>query len=99
NFIEADMRDPAVCRRACQDVTVVLHEAALPSVPKSVADPVSSHDVNINGTFNMLMAARDAKVGRFIYAASSSAYGESPTLPKVESMPTSPLSPYAVNKL
>jgi len=98
-FIEADLRDPAACRRACQGVRVVLHQAALPSVPKSVADPVTSHECNINGTFNLLLAARDAKVERFVYAGSSSAYGESPTLPKVETMVTSPLSPYAVNKL
>lgn len=98
-FVEGDLRDPAVCKRVCAGVGVILHEAALPSVPKSVADPVASHDHNINGTFNLLAAARDAKVKRFVYAASSSAYGESPTLPKIETMPTSPLSPYAVNKL
>ena len=98
-LVEGDMADPAVCQRACQGVRVILHEAALPSVPKSVADPVASHRSNVQGTFNMLVAARDAKVERFIYAGSSSAYGESETLPKVESMTPSPLSPYAVQKL
>ncbi len=98
-LVEGDIADPAICSRACKDVRVVFHEAALPSVPKSVDDPVSSHRTNADGTFNMLMAARDAGVKRFIYAASSSAYGESPNLPKVETMKTQPLSPYAVQKL
>jgi len=98
-LIEGDIRDPATCKRACAGIEVVLHEAALPSVPKSVEDPVSSNAVNIDGTFNMLVAARDAKVRRFVYAASSSAYGDTPTLPKIETMPTNPLSPYAVQKL
>lgn len=98
-LIDGDMRDPAVCRRACANVRVVFHLAALPSVPKSVENPVDSHDVNINGTFNLLLAARDARAARFIYAGSSSAYGETQTLPKVETIPPSPLSPYAVNKL
>jgi nucleoside-diphosphate-sugar epimerase len=98
-LIEGDMADPKIAARACQGVRVVLHEAAIPSVPKSVADPVASHRANVEGTFQMLVAARDAKVQRFVYAASSSAYGESPTLPKIESMPTQPLSPYAVQKL
>ena len=99
DLVEGDMADPAVCQRACSGVRVVLHEAALPSVPKSVADPVASHRSNIQGTFNLLIAAKDAKVQRFVYAGSSSAYGESETLPKVESMASSPLSPYAVQKL
>ena len=98
-LIEGDMADPAVARRACAGVDVVLHEAAVPSVPKSVADPLTSHRANVEGTFQLLLAARDAKVRRFVYAGSSSAYGESKTLPKVESMPTDPLSPYAVQKL
>jgi UDP-glucose 4-epimerase len=98
-LIEGNMVDPAVCIRACQGVDVVLHHAARPSVPSSVVDPVTSHHSNINGTFNMLIAARDTGVKRFIYAASSSAYGESEVLPKVETMPTQPLSPYAVQKL
>jgi nucleoside-diphosphate-sugar epimerase len=99
DLVEGDMADPEVCKRACAGVRVVLHEAALPSVPKSVADPVASHRSNIQGTFNLLIAAKDAKVQRFVYAGSSSAYGESETLPKVESMASSPLSPYAVQKL
>ncbi len=99
DIIEGDIADPDVCRRVCDGVRVVLHEAAMPSVPKSIADPAASHRANVQGTFNMLQAARDAGVKRFVSAASSSAYGESPTLPKIESMPTSPLSPYAVQKL
>ncbi len=98
-MIEGDMADPAIARRACEGVDVVLHQAAIPSVPKSVADPAASHRANVEGTFQLLMAARDAKVRRFVYAGSSSAYGESERLPKVESMPTDPLSPYAVQKL
>ena len=98
-LVEGDMADPAIAARACADVRVVLHEAAIPSVPKAVADPATSHRANIEGTFNLLLAAKNARVHRFIYAASSSAYGESPTLPKVETMPSSPLSPYAVQKL
>ncbi len=98
-FIEGDMRDAAVCNQACAGVEVVFHEAALPSVPKSIDDPRPSHTTNMDGTFNMLMAARDAKVRRFVYAASSSAYGDTPTLPKVESMRETPLSPYAIQKL
>jgi nucleoside-diphosphate-sugar epimerase len=99
DLVEGDMADPAVCQRACSGVRVVFHEAALPSVPKSVADPVASHLANIQGTFNLLIGAKDAKVQRFVYAGSSSAYGESETLPKVESMASGPLSPYAVQKL
>lgn len=98
-LLEGDLADPAICARAVAGVRVVLHQAALGSVPKSVADPATSHRNNVQATFNLLNAAREAGVKRFIYAASSSAYGESPTLPKVESMPTSPLSPYAVQKL
>ncbi len=98
-LIEGDVSDPEVCSRACRGVQIVFHQAAVPSVPKSVADPGTSHHANINGTFNMLLAARDMGVRRVIYAASSSAYGESETLPKIETMPTSSLSPYAVHKL
>src|SRR5262249_18881717 len=83
----------------CRGVDYVLHQAAIPSVPRSVADPLSSNNVNVNGTLNLLIAARDAKVRRVIYAASSSAYGDSPTLPKHEEMPARPISPYAVAKL
>ncbi|HUN80679.1 MAG TPA: SDR family oxidoreductase, partial [Phycisphaerae bacterium] len=98
-LVEGDLADPAACAKACKGVQVILHEAALPSVPKSVANPALSHRCNLEATLNLLLAARDGGVKRFIYAASSSAYGESPTLPKIESMPSSPLSPYAVQKL
>ncbi|MFO0974701.1 MAG: SDR family oxidoreductase [Phycisphaerae bacterium] len=97
--LEADLRRPADCARACDGVEVVLHQAALPSVPKSVADPATSHDCNISGSLNLLMAARQAGVRRVVLAASSSAYGNTPTQPKVESMRSDPLSPYAVQKL
>ena len=86
-------------RSACQGVDYVLHQAAIPSVPRSVVDPARSNAVNIDGTLNVLMAARDAGVKRVVYAASSSAYGETPTLPKQEDMLPSPISPYAVSKL
>lgn len=99
DFVEGDMRDPAVCRRACDGVEVVFHEAAVPSVPLSVEKPENSHTANIDGTFNLLMAAKGAGVRRFVYAGSSSAYGDTPELPKRESMPTNPKSPYAVQKL
>jgi nucleoside-diphosphate-sugar epimerase len=99
DFREADLLDVEALRDACSGVDYILHEAAIPSVPKSVADPVGSHRANIEGTLNLLMAARDAKVKRIVYAASSSAYGETPTLPKREDMSPSPISPYAVQKL
>jgi nucleoside-diphosphate-sugar epimerase len=86
------------CARAVAGADYVLHQAALPSVPKSVAMPRESNEANVTGTLNMLVAARDAKVKRFVYAASSSAYGDTPTLPKVETMPGAPKSPYAVQK-
>ena len=98
-FIEGSLTDPATVQRAMQGVNYVLHQGALPSVPRSVADPATSHEVNVTGTVNVLIAARDAGVQRLVYAASSSAYGNSPTLPKCEDMPTNPLSPYAVSKL
>jgi len=98
-FIEGDVRDGAVVTRAMQGVTHVLHQAALGSVPRSVEDPLTSHEVNATGTLNLLIAARDARVARFVYASSSSVYGDSPTLPKIETMPTAPRSPYAVSKL
>jgi len=98
-FIEADMGDPDVARQVVKDIDIVLHQAALPSVPRSVEDPASTHRHCVDATFTLLVAARDAGVKRFIYAASSSAYGDSPTLPKVETMPARPLSPYAVGKL
>jgi UDP-glucose 4-epimerase len=99
DFVEADMGDLEVARSAMKDVDVVLHQGALPSVPRSVDDPVATHQHCVDATFTLLMAARDAGVKRFVYAASSSAYGDTPKLPKVETMPTSPLSPYAVGKL
>jgi UDP-glucose 4-epimerase len=98
-FIEADMGDPAVAAKAVKNVDVVLHQGALPSVPKSVDDPVATNRHCVDATVTMLIAARDAGVKRFVYAASSSAYGDTPTLPKVETMPSTPLSPYAVAKL
>ncbi|HSW44721.1 MAG TPA: SDR family oxidoreductase [Phycisphaerae bacterium] len=97
--LEGDLRIPEDCRRACDSMDHVFHEGAVPSVPKSVADPITSHQANVDGTFNLLMAARDAKCRRVIYAASSSAYGDQPELPKRETACPSPLSPYAVNKL
>src|SRR5208282_1164158 len=99
DFREGDILDLDAMHKACAGVDYVLHEAAIPSVPKSVLDPVGSNRVNIDGTVNVLVAARDAKVKRVVYAASSSAYGDTPTLPKHEAMPPSPISPYAVAKL
>ena len=99
DFIEADVADPEAARKIVDGIEVVFHEAALPSVPRSVANPLETHDACVNGTFNLLLAAKDAGVRRFIYAASSSAYGDQPTLPKVESMKPEPLSPYAAAKL
>lgn len=96
--IEGDVRDADTVRRACAGIEVVFHEAAVPSVPKSVKDPWTSNSNNLDGTLQLLIAARDQKVRRVIYAASSSAYGNTPTLPKVETMPATPLSPYAVAK-
>jgi len=98
-FVQADMGDRDVARRAMEGVDVVLHQGALPSVPKSIEDPAATHRHCVEATFNLLLAARDAGIRRFVYAASSSAYGESPTLPKVETMHTAPVSPYAVAKL
>ncbi len=97
-FIEGDIRDPQTCARACEGVQHVLHEAALGSVPRSIDDPLLSNSCNIDGFLNMLMAARDARVESFVYAASSSTYGDSPELPKVEDNIGRPLSPYAVTK-
>ena len=98
-LIEGDIRDQATMARASAGVEVVFHEAAIPSVPRSLADPISSNDVNITGTLNVLHEAKRAGVRRVVYAASSSAYGDTPTLPKIETMRPSPLSPYAVDKL
>lgn len=97
-FIEGDIRNIEDCQRACFGVDYVLHQAALGSVPRSIADPITSNDVNVGGTLNMLVAARDAEVQSFVFAASSSAYGDTPTLPKHEGMPKRPMSPYAVTK-
>jgi nucleoside-diphosphate-sugar epimerase len=99
DFHEADIADLAAMRKACAGVDFVLHQAAIPSVPKSVLDPLGSNRANIDGTVNVLVAARDAKVKRVVYAASSSAYGDTPTLPKHEAMSPDPISPYAVAKL
>jgi nucleoside-diphosphate-sugar epimerase len=99
DFREADILDLNAMRDACNGADFVLHQAALPSVPKSVLDPLGSNRTNVDGTVNVLIAARDAKVKRVIYAASSSAYGDTPTLPKDEAMRPDPISPYAVAKL
>ncbi len=98
-FLLGDLADMAVARQAVDGVDYVLHQAAIPSVPRSVEDPVTSNRANIDASLNVLVAARDAKVKRVVYAGSSSAYGNQPTLPKVETMPTAPLSPYALQKL
>ena len=98
HFIEGDIRDLDTCRQACEGVNHVLHEAALGSVPRSIDDPILSNSCNITGFLNMLVAARDAAVESFVYAASSSTYGDSPELPKVEDKIGRPLSPYAVTK-
>jgi nucleoside-diphosphate-sugar epimerase len=97
--VEGSIEDLDLVGDSCQDVEVVFHQAALPSVKRSVDDPIRSHNVNANGTLNVLVSARDAGVRRVVYASSSSAYGDTPTLPKREDMPTSPQSPYAVSKL
>lgn len=97
-FIEGDIRDLETCRRACEGVDRVLHQAALGSVPRSIEDPITSHSTNVTGFLNMLVAARDAKVQRFVYAASSAAYGDWPGLPKVEDQIGRPLSPYGAGK-
>ena len=97
-FIEGDIRDLEICQRACQGMEYVLHQAALGSVPRSIEDPLLTNESNVTGHLNMLVAARDAKVKRFVYAASSSTYGDSPGLPKVEDVIGRPLSPYAVTK-
>ncbi len=98
DLVEADVRDPDACRRACQGAAVVLHEAAVPSVPRSMEDPQTTFEANVLGTHNMLMAARDTGVRRFVFAASSSAYGAGEALPKRETMPLAPVSPYAASK-
>jgi nucleoside-diphosphate-sugar epimerase len=98
-LIEGDIRDKDMIKRAMAGIKIVFHQAAVPSVPRSIREPDYTHDVNVNGTFRLLLAARDEGVDRFVFASSSSVYGDTPKLPKVEDMPTSPLSPYAVQKL
>jgi UDP-glucose 4-epimerase len=99
DLVEGDLSDPAVAARAVDGVKYVIHLAAIPSVPRSVKDPVRSHRANVEGTLNVLIAARDAHVKRVVFAGSSSAYGDTPTLPKHEGMPSNPLSPYALQKV
>src|SRR5438270_6201577 len=99
DFREADILDLDAMKKACVGADYVLHQAAIPSVPKSVLDPLASNRANVDGTVNLLVAARDAKVKRVVYAASSSVYGDTPTLPKHEDMPPNPISPYAVATL
>ncbi len=98
-LLEGDIRDRATCARAMQGVDYALHQAAVPSVPRSVQDPLTSHQVNVDGTLHLLLEAREAQVRRFVFASSSSVYGESESLPKVETMPSAPISPYGLQKL
>jgi UDP-N-acetylglucosamine/UDP-N-acetyl-alpha-D-glucosaminouronate 4-epimerase len=98
-LLEGDIRDIATCRQAVSGADYVLHQAAIPSVQRSVKDPIASNGVNVSGTLNLLVASRDAKVKRFVMASSSSLYGESETLPKVETMAPAPISPYGLQKL
>jgi UDP-glucose 4-epimerase len=99
DFIEADINDAAAVAEACRGVECIFHEAAIPSVPRSIEDPVTSNHAGVSGTVQLLVAAKDAKVRRVVYAGSSSVYGNTPTLPKQEQMQPSPISPYAVSKL
>ena len=98
-FLEGDLAEEAFAKRAVDGVQYVLHQAAIPSVPRSVKDPITSNRANVDATLNVLVAARDAGVKRLVFAGSSSAYGNTPTLPKHEEMPTNPLSPYALQKV
>lgn len=97
-FIEGDLADPVACQRACNGADYVLHQGALGSVPRSLADPIATHRANVDGFINMLVAARDTQVKRFVYASSSSVYGDDPDLPKIEDKIGKPLSPYAATK-
>jgi len=97
-LIEGDIRNLADCQKACTGIDYILHQAALGSVPRSINDPITTNDVNVSGFLNMLVAARDAKVKRFVYAASSSTYGDSISMPKIEDVIGKPLSPYAITK-
>jgi nucleoside-diphosphate-sugar epimerase len=99
DFLEGDLADEAIARRAVESVELVYHQAALPSVPRSVSNPRETHLASVEATFNLLLAAKESRVRRVVYAASSSAYGDQPTLPKIESMRPEPLSPYAAAKL
>lgn len=99
SFIEGDIRDAEACTLICKGIDFVLHQAALGSVPRSIEEPLLYHHNNVTGTLNLLLAARDARVQRFVFASSSSVYGDTPTLPKIETMPLQPKSPYAVSKL
>ena len=98
-FVRGSITDSEIVQKACRGVNYVIHLAARASVPRSVKDPLSSNQINVDGTLKVLLAARDARVRRVVFSASSSAYGETPTLPKVESMPAAPISPYGVSKL
>ncbi|MEP0133049.1 MAG: SDR family oxidoreductase [Eudoraea sp.] len=98
SMLEGDIRNLSECRKACEGIDYVLHQAALGSVPRSIKDPITSNEVNVSGFLNMLVAARDAKVKRFVYAASSSTYGDSENMPKIEDIIGKPLSPYAITK-
>lgn len=98
-LIEGDIRDLETCQRSLRGVDYVLHQAALPSVPRSIQEPLLSHDINVNGTLNLLVAAVEAKVKKFVFASSSSVYGDDPELPKKEESQGKPLSPYAVHKI
>ncbi len=99
DLIEGDIRDTETVLKAVKDVDFIIHQAALPSVPRSIKDPVTANDVNVTGTLNLLNAAKNSKIKRFVYASSSSVYGDTPILPKREDMPPNPQSPYAVTKL
>lgn len=99
SFIKGDVRDLELLKKSFENADYVFHQAAIPSVPRSIKDPISTNEVNVNGTLNVLIAARDCDVKKVVYASSSSVYGDSPTLPKKESMLPNPLSPYAVSKL
>jgi UDP-N-acetylglucosamine 4-epimerase len=99
HLIEGDIRDPETCKKACDGIEFVFHQAALGSVPRSIENPSRTNEINVNGSLNMLIAARDAKVKKFVYASSSSVYGSSQKLPKVEEETGEPLSPYAVTKV
>ena len=97
-FIQGDIRDFAICQKACEGIDYVSHQAALGSVPRSIKDPLTTNEVNITGFINMITAAKDAHIKTFVYASSSSVYGSEPTLPKIENRVGEPLSPYAVTK-